>query len=486
MNEPSKPYFTQALDALNAGDRRGAAALLWRQLREGNTSAKNLPSVSQLGAQIGEFELAIEASRRAVVPGSIDALLAYWATLGIYGRTEEALADMGRQSNAVLEHPSVLHCRGTAATQLGRFDEAQELFRRALARAPDMAPSWLSLTMLKKFVSGDPDIAAMERLERQPAQSPEAHAILSYALGKAYDDCGEPDRAFDYFAKGAALRRGGAQFDTARFAAAAQAVIREFDAESLKQLIPSKFEGQPALFVTGMPRSGTTLAEQILLGHSAVADGEEVNLFWPAMIPTRGVGLENARAYDQRSGSADPWGEIARDYKHLLEQRFRTAELVVDKSLGQSLFIGLMLHAMPDARIAWLRRSPEDVALSCFSTYFSRGLPWTWSLTDIAQYMRTEDALFAHWRELFPDRILAVPYEQLVQSPAEWAERLQQHFGLPVEAGIEKASKAERTIGSASVNQAREAISTTRVGRSAAYERHLKPFRDLYYGRPAA
>ena len=133
MNEPSKPYFTQALDALNAGDRRGAAALLWRQLREGNTSAKNLPSVSQLGAQIGEFELAIEASRRAVVPGSIDALLAYWATLGIYGRTEEALADMGRQSNAVLEHPSVLHCRGTAATQLGRFDEAQELFRLAAA-----------------------------------------------------------------------------------------------------------------------------------------------------------------------------------------------------------------------------------------------------------------------------------------------------------------------------------------------------------------
>lgn len=481
MNEPTKPYFTQALDALKSGDRRGAAALLERQLRDGNTSARNLPSVSQLAAQIGEFELAIEASRRALVPGSIEALVAYWATLGTYGRTHEALADIERQSNAVLEHPSVLHFRGTAVTQLGRFDEAQELFRRALAQAPDMAPSWLSLAMLKKFASGDPDIAAMERLERQPARSAETHAMLTYALGKAYDDCGEPDRAFDYFAKGAVLRRGSAQFDTARFSAAAQSVIREFNAENLKQLLPSGFAGQSALFVTGLPRSGTTLVEQILLGHSAVAEGEEVNLFWPAMIPTRGVGLENARAYERRSGSADPWGDIARDYAHLIGQRFRTAELVVDKSLGQSLFIGLMLHAMPDARIAWLRRSPEDIALSCFSTYFSTGLPWTWSLTDIAEYMRAEDALFAHWRELFPDRILVVPYEELVQSPAEWAERLQRHFGLPVEAGIESASKADRAIGSASVSQAREAVSTARIGRSAAYERHLKPFRDHYY-----
>jgi tetratricopeptide (TPR) repeat protein len=481
VNDASKPFFTQALDALKSGDRRGAAALLWRELREGNTSAKNLPSVAQLAANIGEFDLAIEASRRAVAPGSLDSLLAYWAMLGIYGRTQEALADIGRQSNAVLEHPSVLHCRGTAATQLGRFDEAQELFRRALARAPDMAPSWLSLAMLKKFDSGDPDIAAMERLERQPAQSAEGHAILCYALGKAYDDCGEPDRAFELFARGASLRRGSAQFDPAGISAAAQAIIREFNAENLNQLKPSGFAGQRSLFVTGLPRSGTTLVEQILLGHSAVADGEEVNLFWAAMIPARGIGLENARAYERRSGSADPWGEIARDYAHLIDQRFRTPELVVDKSLGQSLFIGPMLHSMPDARIAWLRRSPEDVALSCFSTYFSRGLPWTWSLTDIAEYMRSEDALFAHWSELFPDRILAVPYEELVQSPADWSERLQQHFGLPVEAGIEKASKAERTIGSASVSQARESISAARVGRSAAYERHLGPFRERYY-----
>lgn len=486
MSDPSKPFFTQALDALKSGDRRGAAALLWRQFREGNTSAKNLPSVAQLAANIGEFDLAIEAARQAVVPGSLETLLAYWAMLGIYGRTEEALADIARQPEAVLEHPSVLHCRGTAATQLGRFDEAQELFRRALARAPDLAPSWLSLAMLKKFVSGDPDIAAMERLEQQLGQSPEMHAILCYALGKAHDDCGEADRAFALFERGAALRRANTQFDTARFTASAQAIAREFTAQSLDRLKPSTFEGQRALFVTGLPRSGTTLVEQILLGHSAIADGEEVNLFWAAMAPTRGVGLANARAYEQRSVSSDPWGDIARDYAHLMDQRFRTAELVVDKSLGQSLFIGVMLHAMPHARIAWLRRSPEDVALSCFSTYFSRGLPWTWSLGDIAEYMRAEDALFAHWRDLFPDRVLPVPYEDFVQSPAQWAERLQRHFGLEVEPGIENVSKADRAIGSASVNQARQSISTARIGRSAAYARHLKPFRERYYGREPA
>lgn len=481
MNDPAKPFFLQALDALKSGDRRGAAALLERELREGNTSAKNLPSVAQLAAHIGEVELAIEAARRAVVHGSVESLLGFWSTLGTYGRTQEALADMETQPTAVLEHPSVLHLRGTAATQLGRFDEAEELFRRALARAPAMTPSWLSLAMIKKFAGGDADISAMERLEGQAGGPPEHRAMLCYALGKAHDDCGEPDRAFDYFARGAALRRRPEEVDTSRFTTAAEAIVREFTAEDLERLTPSGFDTQRSLFVTGLPRSGTTLVEQILLGHSAVADGEEVNLFGTALMPTRGIAIENALRYERGSASTDPWGEIARDYSHLIDLRFRSEGVVVDKSLGQSLLVGLMLHALPQARIAWLRRAPEDVGLSCFSTYFSTGLPWTWSLTEIADHMRAEDRLFAHWRELFPDRILAVPYEDLVQSPAQWAERLQQHFELPIEPGIEKRSRADRTIGSASVSQARESISTARVGRSAAYERHLAPFRERYY-----
>lgn len=481
MTDPNKPFFTQALDALNAGDRRAAAALLWRQLREGNTSTKNLPHVVTLAANIGEIEIALDASRRTVIPGSPGTLLAHCGNLASYGRSSEALLEIQRQPASIQELPAILHFRGSLATQVGRFDEAERLFRQALAKAPAMTPTWLSLAMIKRFEIGDRDLAEMERIERNAAGPPQARAPLLYAIGKAREECGDVDRAFHFYAKGAELRRQQASFNVREFDAGATNVIRDFTAESFEALVPSTFEGSPSLFVTGLPRSGTTLTEQVLLGHSAVEAGAEVNLFGPALIPTLGVGLSNALAYQERLQSADPWGEIARDYAGFLNARFRSKGLVVDKSLGEALLVGLRLHAIPDARVAWLRRSPDDVALSCFATYFATGLNWTFSLDDIADYMRAEDRLFAHWQQTFPDRILVVPYEELVAKPALWAERLQKHFGLPFEPAIEQAPKTSRPIGTASVAQVREPISKSRVGRAKAFERHLKPFRERYH-----
>lgn len=479
MNDSSKPFFTQALDALNAGDRRGAAALLWRQLREGNTSAKNLPHVFTLAANIGEIELALDASRRTVLPGAAGTLLAHCGNLASYGRSTEALLEIQKQPSFIREQPAILHFRGSVATQLGRFEEAEELFRQALRKAPTMAPTWLSLAMIKRFEPGDADLLEMERIERASVGPPQAP--LLYAIGKAREECGDIDRAFHFYAKGAELRGRQSSFDLRQFDEAATQVIRDFTAETLEGLLPSLFEGSPSLFVTGLPRSGTTLTEQVMLGHSLVEAGAEVNLFGPALIPTLGIGLANAIAYQERCQSADPWGEIARDYAGFLNVRFRSDRLVVDKSLGEALLTGLKLHALPDARIAWVRRSPEDVAISCFGTYFATGLNWTCSLNDIADYMRVEDRLFAHWREVFPDKILVVPYEELVTDPAHWAERLQRHFALPFEAGIERAPKDPRPIGTASVAQVREPISGSRVGRATAFEQHLRPFRERYY-----
>ena len=408
MNASPKPFFLQALDALQTGDRRGAAALIGRELSEGNTSASNLPSVSQLAAHIGEIDLAIDAARRAVVPGSIESVLAYWAVLATYGRSQDALADVERQPAPIQNNPFVVHFRATAANEFGRFDEAEALFRRALAAAPSSMQTWFALAMLKTFKAGDPDIASMERLERGGAGPPEARASLCHALGKAWEECGDADRAFAYYEKGAVIRRQLQPFAAEPLRIAADQAIRDFTPDNLAKLVSSGFEGRRSLFVTGLPRSGTTLTEQLLRGHSAVEDGAELNVFGAALIPTR-ANFSGALDYQQRPSLADPWGEIARDYAHLVEVRFRSSKLVVDKSLGQSLLIGLMLHAMPDARIAWLRRAPDDVALSCFKTYFTTGLPWTWSLTDIADFMRIEDLLFEHWRTLFPDRILPVP-----------------------------------------------------------------------------
>jgi len=479
----AKPFFTQALDALKGGDRRGAALLLERELREGNTAARNLTSVFQLAVNIGEIEIAIDALRRASVPNSIDSLLPYWSALAMYGRSAEALAQIERQSSAIRNHPSVLHFRGTMANYFGRLEEAKKMFRQALSVAPDAMQTWFALSMVKTFKLGDPDLAAMESLEsRAVGGGFGQRASLCYGIGKAYEDLGDVDRAFAFYSRGASLQRPQGGFDTLQFRRIADQIIREYTSENLAKLTPSGFQDQRSLFVTGLPRSGTTLVEQILRGHSAVGGGDEVNLFGPALIPVQGIGINQAFAYQEGLNHSDPWGEIGRDYAHFIDMRFQSPGLVVDKSLGQALTIGLMLHSLPASRIAWLRRSPDDVALSCFRTYFSMGISWSWSLADIADYMQVEDQLFEHWCSVYPDRILVVPYEDLVRSPGDWAKTLQQHFGLDIEEGIETQSKAGRPIASASVNQVREQISTSRIGRSAAFERHLKPFRDRYYG----
>lgn len=481
MNDSSKPYFFQALDALRLGDRRGAAVLLGRQLREGNTAQKNLPPVSQLAAHIGEIDLAIDASRQWN-SGSLQSLLGVWALMGTYGRAAEALSEIGRLPASLQEHPSVLHVRGTIATQFGRFEEAQELYRRMLAKSPGSLQTWFALAMVKTFTPGDPDFVAMAELEKTAATAPpDARSAFYYGFGKALEDVGEIDRAFGAYSQGAAIRRAQEPFDTQAHRLAAEQIIRDFTPANLAGLTPSAFERRRSLFVTGLPRSGTTLTEQMLVSHSAVAEGAELNLFETALMPLLGNSYANAARYSE-SGQADPWGDIARDYAHLVDVHFRSPELVVDKSLGQGLVIGLLLHSMPEARIAWLRRSPEDVAFSCFKTYFTTGLKWTCSLTDIADYMRAEERLFDHWRSVFPDRILVVPYEELVAAPAAWSEKLQRHFELPFEPGLEKTSRSGRSIRTASVGQVSEPISTSRIGGSAAFERHLQPFRDRYYG----
>lgn len=481
MNGPPRQPIAQAIDALKQGDRRGGAALLQDELEQSGGSPDALSAVLQVASTIGEIDLAIEASRRMATRGSVEALVAYWGTLASFGRSPEALAEIRRQPVSVREHPSVLYFRATAATEWGRFEEAQELFRRALAKAPAFTPAWLGLAIIKTFRPGDPDLAAMNRLEPQLRQ-PIVLATLCYAMGKAHEDCGDIDRAFQLYSRGATIRRQQSRFDSDQHNRAANEAIADYTAQSLARLIPSRADDQRSLFVTGLPRSGTTLTEQILRGHSQVVDGGEVNLFGSALLPTLGLRFADALAYQQRSDGDDPWGEIGRDYDRFLDMRFPAPGLVIDKSLGQSLLVGLMLHALPNARIAWLRRSPEDVALSCFKTQFDSGLAWAWSLVDIADFMRTEDRLFEHWRTQFPERILAVPYEEMVRAPAAWAERLQRHFGLEFEEGIEQVSRADRAIGTASVSQVREPISTSRIGYGSVFERHLKPFRDRYYG----
>jgi hypothetical protein len=236
------------------------------------------------------------------------------------------------------------------------------------------------------------------------------------------------------------------------------------------------------IFVTGLPRSGSTLVEHILTSHSAVGDGAELSLLQAALIPTGNYSHAGGLAYQTRnSGSADPWGELAHDYLGMVASRFSTSGRIVDKTLGHGRFMGLLMHKLPKAKVIWLRRNPEDAALSCFRTFFTINMPWTWSITDIAAHFRAEDILFSHWMTLFPDRILPVPYEKLVEDPKSWVDKILRHAGLDAEQQTLEPHKNVRTVMTASVVQVRNPISTSSIGKAKAYSAFIEPFRAAYY-----
>ena len=485
MNRP-KSRILDAIDLLEGpADRRGAARLIAEELRQGAPTGQRWGSIHKLAQRIGEIDMALDASMRHAMtdPITIGALIQHCDNLTQMGRAEEAVALLDRVPAQAQDHPEILHFRGNQASQTGDFDTAQALLRRSLAGQPNSPQTWMALLMASGEKLGDEDLAKLRKAgDSLGTMEPRSKAAYYYALGRALVDRGEVAEGFAVYEKGAAIRRELEPYDRAAQEAHVAHILAEFTPEAMAKLTPSRFTGQRALFVNGLPRSGTTMTESILVAHSKVVDGSEVALVKPALLPVKGLTMEGALAYQQRSRSDDPWGDIARDYHHMLAMRFRKPGLVVDKTLSQSMFMGLLLQAMPDARVLWLRRRPDDVALSAYRSFFSSTITWAWSMEDIAHQMMLEDKLHAHWQALYPRNILTVPYEELVSAPAEWIPRMLAHCGLAVEPQVFDFHKAKRRVRTASIKQVRAPISTDAIGKADRFAEQLEPFRKAYYG----
>ncbi len=485
MTVTQEPRIIRAIKALEAHDREGAVTLLREELRDGPPDGERWRSVSRLAENIGEIAIEKEAARRfaATQPLTLDRLLFYWGKLAKYDVFAEIEAEVARLPAQARAHPAVLHMMGTIASQQGDFAAAEEAFRRAIAVNENVPQSWFALAMIKTFAPDDPDLPAMQRVMSRIEGSGDGNAVaaLHYGLGKAWHDCGDVERAMGDYRKGAAIKRAGAGFDADRNDAATEALIAQFTPDAMRQLQPSGCADWPAIFVNGLPRSGTTLAEQILVSHGAVSHGGELNLFRAALTSSASGDMPGALAYQQGgAGGPDPWGRVAKTYARLLDERFPGHLRVVDKSLLQSRLMGLLLHVLPDARVIWMRRNPEDVALSCYRTFFTSDIPWSWSFGDIGRFFAAEDRLFGHWTQVFGDRILVVPYESLVADPPQWIGKMATHAGLSLEPAMFASHQTERTVRTASVHQVRQPISTGAIGKSRAYAPYMEDFFAAY------
>ena len=424
---------------------------------------KTLAVLGRYREALGHFEQAA-----ALRPGLAAAEIDLGAALRGLNRYDQAIRHYQR---AIAIEPAAAQPRiglGIAFQQAGRLAEARQCFETAVALEPNNPEGYSCLVSVVTSAAGDPHVAAMEALANDMTRMPPgARTVLHFALGKALAECGEQQRSFGHFLAGNALRRRQIRYDEAAILGRIERIRALFTAELMQQKAGLGDPSRRPIFILGMPRSGSTLVEQVLASHPKVFGAGERTEFRSA------VGSAGVHTNDTPFPDAAPalngaqLRRLAEAYLAALNAAAgdSPAERITDKLPANFRFVGLIHLALPNARIIHTSRDPIDTCLSCFSTLFETQ-PFTYDLAELGRYHRAYARLMEHWRAVLPPGVmLDVQYEALVADFEPQARRIVAHCGLDWDEACLAFHRAERPVKTASVTQVRQPIYRSSVGR---------------------
>ena len=431
--------------------------------------------LGEIGSALGAIDLYIESN--GANPAALYKKITILARIG---RFDEALA-LARTIPTDVPNPfAYALSRGAAAVSAGEADEARHWLCEALRINPSSGSAWHSIAQLLDLAAEPAFAARIADAEGAMEGAPGAERALYYeALSKALAALGEHARAFAAAARSAAETSALYPNDRALEYRAAKEAVSGYDAAGIAAIAARQSEPTDrSIFVMGLPRSGTTLVEQVLTSHSEVAAGGELDLL---RLLVHDIGDATFPALDGYVGNGGP-APLARLWAHLLDERFPGPGRVVDKTTDTTRKLGVAAAVLPEAPLIWLRRDPLDCAWSCYRNCFMAGIRWSNDLADIAYNFRLEDRLLAFWQDILGQRLLVVPFEALATEPERWIRAILAHCGLAEEAPPFAPHENRRVVTTASATQVRRPINRRGIGSAEPYRAFLGPFIDAYYG----
>jgi len=476
MPNDVESHCNLALALQDIGQLQAAVACCRRALVLKPDYVQAYNNLSNALRELRQLDAAAESARRAMVfdPSFASAYHGLGIVMRNLGDNSGAAENCHRALQIAPQLTRAITFMAELEADKGDFARAEELLRRAIVIEPDLAEGWAGIAAIRKMTKADSDWldSALSIVSR--ALPPRDEARLRFAIGKFYDDVREFDHAFAHYQRANELcKLYGGEYNRPQQTLAVDVIQRIYSRDWLEREQRHGDVSQRPVFIVGMPRTGTSLAEQILASHPSVFGAGELS-FWKDAIGQHAPSVLT-RKIDQ---GALP--KLARDYLAQLQRFSPQALRVIDKMPGNFLHLGLIHAAFPHARIIHMQRNPIDTCLSIYFQHFNTAHAYANDLEDILHYYGEYSRLMTHWREVLPEgAILHVPYEGLVDDLEGWSRKMLNFIDLPWDARCIDFHQCRRTVTTASNWQVRQKITKNSVQRWRNYEQFIGPLKKL-------
>ncbi len=420
-----------------------------------------------------KFAEALECADKVLelAPDMAESHMLRAGVVGAAGDHEQAIHDYQQALAISADRPGALCSMAHHMKTIGRQQDAIAAYRRCIEIQPGHAEAFWSLANLKTFTFDDMEIESMRSLLSAEDTEDEARVQIHNALGLHAEARGDYETAFSHYEQCNRLRRAAESYDPVETEMRCDRLIEVFTPEFLAEHAGNGESDAAPIFVVGLPRSGSTLIEQILASHSDVDGTHELHNLATVVRDARRPGKRNERFPDTLlSLTGKDWSEIGREYISETRKFRHGAAYFIDKNPNNFIFVGLLKLALPNAKIINARRHPLDSCFGSWKQLFAAGQPFSYDLEELGEYYLQYCRLMEHWHAVTPEFVLDVHYERVVDDLETQVRRILQFCGLPFEQRCLRFHETERAVKTASSEQVRRPIYRSSVNLWRHYE----------------